>query len=332
MITLEFTYLVKQGDTLFSIAKKFNTSVDAIIMRNNIINPALIYPGQLLIIPVKGSYYTVKPGDTLYLISQKFNVSYDSIINTNNLTYPYTIYPGQTLFIPGASIPSQPVMSPQSPPYSKTPCPSYYTVMAGDTIWSIAQKFGISIDEIIRANYLVNPNMIYPGQTLVIPCQSSLPVEYPVLKKNDRGPFVTNLQSRLKSLGFDPGQIDGIFGSKTEAAVKAYQQSRGLAVSGIVDDITWNALLFGTQPVIGTPSYGGIVYIVKPGDTLWNIAKMYNTTIEAILDKNPEIKDPNLIYPGQRIIIPQSISSEMTENSQETQDIAEEKSEKYEEK
>ncbi|MGB9809895.1 MAG: LysM peptidoglycan-binding domain-containing protein, partial [Caldanaerobacter sp.] len=111
MITIEIPYVVQPGDTIFSIARKFNTSVEAIITRNGIINPSLIYPGQRLIIPVKGDYYTVQPGDTVYLIAQRFNVPYETIIYVNNLNYPYNIYPGQKLFIPGitASYPPSPV-------------------------------------------------------------------------------------------------------------------------------------------------------------------------------------------------------------------------------
>ncbi|NNG67269.1 LysM peptidoglycan-binding domain-containing protein [Caldanaerobacter subterraneus] len=324
MITIEIPYVVQPGDTVFSIARKFNTSVDAIITRNNIINPSLIYPGQRLIIPVQGNYYTVQPGDTVYSIAQKFNVPYESIIYINNLSYPYNIYPGQRLFIPGISMSYPP--SPVPPIPSSSPCPKYYTVQPGDTLWSIAQKFGISIDELIRANYLVNPGMIYPGQTLIIPCPSTPPVEYPTLRLGDRGPFVVNLQARLKSLGFDPGPIDGIFGPKTEAAVKAYQQSRGLPPTGIVDETTWNALLFATPPA--PPPSSGKVYIVKPGESLWTIAQKFNTTVEAILKANPEIKDPNLIYPGQRIIIPtsqQAATSQEIITDKEPQDKEEEK-------
>ncbi|MGB9780748.1 LysM peptidoglycan-binding domain-containing protein [Caldanaerobacter sp.] len=323
MITIEIPYVVQPGDTIFSIARKFNTSVEAIITRNGITNPSLIYPGQRLIIPVKGDYYTVQPGDTVYLIAQRFNVPYETIIYVNNLNYPYNIYPGQKLFIPGitASYPPSPV----PPVPSSGPCPKYYTVQPGDTLWSIAQKFGISIDDLIRSNYLLNPSMIYPGQTLIIPCPSTPPLEYPTLKLGDRGPFVVNLQARLKSLGFDPGPIDGIFGPRTEAAVKAYQQSRGLPSTGIVDEMTWNALLFATPPA-SSPA-AGKVYIVKPGDSLWTIAQKFNTSVDAILKANPEIKDPNLIYPGQRIIIPGT--SEKTIGPQE---IPAEESQEGEEK
>lgn len=64
----------------------------------------------------------------------------------------------------------------------------------------------------------------------------------PTLRKGDRGSEVELLQDTLKSLNFDPGPIDGIFGTKTKAAVKAFQKERGLSVDGIVGRQTWTAL------------------------------------------------------------------------------------------
>ncbi|MGZ3457049.1 MAG: peptidoglycan-binding protein [Archangium sp.] len=62
------------------------------------------------------------------------------------------------------------------------------------------------------------------------------------LRLESRGPEVAELQRRLLAAGFDPGLADGIFGPRTETAVKAFQQSRGLVVDGIVGPRTWNAL------------------------------------------------------------------------------------------
>jgi len=61
----------------------------------------------------------------------------------------------------------------------------------------------------------------------------------PVLKKGSSGEAVRQLQQALKDLGFDPGGVDGEFGSNTETAVKAFQSDRGIAVDGIVGEITW---------------------------------------------------------------------------------------------
>ena len=61
----------------------------------------------------------------------------------------------------------------------------------------------------------------------------------PLLKKGATGEVVKQLQRALKDLGFDPGAVDGKFGTKTEAAVKSFQGAHDIAVDGIVGDITW---------------------------------------------------------------------------------------------
>ena len=61
----------------------------------------------------------------------------------------------------------------------------------------------------------------------------------PLLKKGSTGEAVRQLQRALKELGYDPGEVDGDFGAKTESAVQAFQRDRGLDVDGIVGEITW---------------------------------------------------------------------------------------------
>jgi peptidoglycan hydrolase-like protein with peptidoglycan-binding domain len=61
----------------------------------------------------------------------------------------------------------------------------------------------------------------------------------PVLRPGSSGEAVRELQQALKGLGYDPGGVDGQFGARTEAAVKAFQKARGIPVDGIVGDVTW---------------------------------------------------------------------------------------------
>jgi len=77
-------YTVQPGDTLYSIARMYGSTIQGIIDTNNITNPNLIYPGSVILIPVEEEYqetppgsliYTVQPGDTLYIISLLFKVS-----------------------------------------------------------------------------------------------------------------------------------------------------------------------------------------------------------------------------------------------------------------
>lgn len=126
-----------------------------------------------------------------------------------------------------------------------------YVVQAGDTLSIIAAKFGTTVEAIVQANNLSNPNVIYVGQVLTIPTGTVPPAPSPIppptstcprLARGDRGPAVRRLQSLLERRGIDVGVIDGIYGPKTEAAVRYFQQLNNLPVTGIADVSTWAAL------------------------------------------------------------------------------------------
>lgn len=118
------------------------------------------------------------------------------------------------------------------------------------------------------------------------------------------GPYVKLIQSLLARIGYDPGPVDGIFGNRTLQAVIAFQRDNGLTPDGIVGPATWNAfnrLLRGYD-----------TYTIRPGDTIYNIARRYYTTINAILTANPGI-NPNALAVGQRIIVPFGIDVVFTD-------------------
>lgn len=95
-------YAVEPGDTLSSLARTFNTTVENILKFNRIRNPDLIYIGQELEIPLpppESLIYTVRPGDTLNRISREYQVPVGDLIEFNYLSDPYTIYPGQQLVV-----------------------------------------------------------------------------------------------------------------------------------------------------------------------------------------------------------------------------------------
>jgi LysM repeat protein len=97
-----FNYTVEVGDTLYGIARKFNTTISNIQAFNYIPNPNLIYVGQVLVIPespAEAIIYTVQPGDTLYSIAQAHGTYVNNLIIFNYLTNPNLIYPGQQLVV-----------------------------------------------------------------------------------------------------------------------------------------------------------------------------------------------------------------------------------------
>lgn len=109
------------------------------------------------------------------------------------------------------------------------------------------------------------------------------------------GPDVKLVQSVLNKIGYSAGTVDGFYGSQTYNAVITFQKNNGLAPDGIVGPATWGAL---EKYLLGYD-----VYKIRSGDTLYNIAKRYYTTLNAILTANPGI-DPNRLAIGQQITVP----------------------------
>ena len=152
---------------------------------------------------------TVKWGDTLYGIAKKYGTTVDNLASLNGIQNVNLIYAGQNLLVPTENI----INNEEN---------SVYYVQRGDTLSQIAMKYNVNINKIVQINNIVNPNLIYIGQKLIIPQN--------------------------------------------------------------VNDTNED------------------VYIIKPGDTLYSIARRYNTTIASLVMKN-RIQNPNLIYAGSKLLI-----------------------------
>lgn len=154
------TYIVKKGDTLYSIAQKYNTTVDDLKKKNQLITNQLTV-GQVLTIPVTSSInYIVKKGDTLYKIASQNNTTVDILKKLNNLTND-TLVIGQQIQLPSSEIIKIPTTT------------ITYTVKKGDTLYSIAKEFNTTIDKIKSQNSFSNNNLTI-GQVLEIPIITSI--------------------------------------------------------------------------------------------------------------------------------------------------------------
>ncbi len=127
-------------------------------------------------VQAQGPTHVVAPGENLFRIALQYGTTVEALAAANNIADPTHIYVGQVLVIPGpAQQPAQPNPPDNStannavPPATNATAPVYYTVQPGDSLGNIAQRFGVSLQDIITANGLTDPNHIIPGQQLTIP-------------------------------------------------------------------------------------------------------------------------------------------------------------------
>ena len=257
-------YIVLKGDTLYSIARKFNTTVNELINLNNLTNTNLSI-GQELKLPSKEEQsdyetYIIEPGDTLYSIANKYNISISDLIDFNAL--PTTVLSvGEVIRIPKGEVINK---------------ENIYIVKPGDTLYRIANTYGVNINDLITTNNL-SSNILSIGQELIIPIKPATEEDYVVYE------VVPN--DTLYS-------IARRFNTKVDA-IKSY------------NNLNSNLLNVGQilQIPIDNVEIAYQTYKIEPGDTLFSIARRYNTTVSDILAINNGLT--NILTIGDVIKIPQ---------------------------
>jgi LysM repeat protein len=168
--------VVRTGDTLYSIARRFGVTWQAIMHANGIYNANYIQVGQRLTIPQYcgttpvppppppppqpcSTVYIVQRGDTLYSLARRYGTTVQAIAQWNHIVNPSRIFVGQRLVI------NRCTTVPPAPPACRN-----HVVQRGETLYSIARRYGTSIWQLAMLNNLANPNVIYAGQVLVLPC------------------------------------------------------------------------------------------------------------------------------------------------------------------
>lgn len=270
-------YIVKSGDSLWSIAKKYGITVNELKNANNLTTNTLSI-GQRLKIPVKSSTdtdqknyinYTVKSGDSLYSIAQKNNLTVQELKNYNNLTND-VLQIGQTIRIPIVA-------------NGQLPTDNYinYIVKSGDSLYSIGKKYGLTIQELIDYNNLDN-TILSIGQVIKIPKSSS------------------NLE-QVNYITYTVKPNDSLYSIGKQYGVSAQQLKDYNNLSSNLLDIGQTLKI----PISATNSQNNYIeYNVKSGDNLYTIGRRYGYTAQELMNYN-NLKS-NLLSIGQTIKIPLS--------------------------
>ena len=281
---------MQRGDSLWSIASRYGISVNDLRRANNLTSDTLSI-GQVLIIPGVGSgndnitgpstTYTVVKGDSLWSIANRFGVTVQALRDANILTSD-VLSVGQVLTIPGVS------GEEDNGEDEDNGAVFYYTVERGDSLWSIARRFGVTVQEIRDANDLTSDTLSV-GQSLIIPGISAGD-DLEDNEENDTVPTTYTVAS-----GDSLWSIANRFG----VTVNDLKSANGL---------TSNLLSVGQVLIIptagsstpGSPTYN--TYTVASGDSLWSIANRFGTTVDTIKTLNNLTS--NLLSIGQVLQIP----------------------------
>ena len=257
------TYVVQKGDSLYSIANKLGTTVSELKKENNLTSNTLQI-GEVLRIPTKEIYeeeenvYIVKKGDTLYSIAMANNTTVDELKKANNLT-SNILSTGQLLKIPSALLPE-----------------STYTVKKGDSLYSIANKYNTTVEELKRINNLTS-NTLSIGQVLKLPSDK-----------------VSDVDKEENTISYTVQKGDSLYSI-------ARKYSTTIDKIKDLNNLTTNLLSIGQVLLIPTDTNLETTYTVQKGDSLYSIAKKYDTTVDRLKQLN-NLKS-NLLSVGQILIV-----------------------------
>ena len=239
-----------------------DTISDANIIKNDweklaeAVTKAIVeYAGGKYVAPLGSNYYTVKSGDSLWSISRKFGVSVDELKKVNNLS-SNLLSIGQNLIIPGKK---------------NNTSSNEYVVKKGDTLYGIANKYNVSVDNLKSYNNLSTDSLSI-GQIIKIPDNKVNSNEY-VVKSGD------SLWSISRKYGVDVDDLMSV--NNLKSTVLSIGQVLKIPNSGEVTNV---------------------IYTVKKGDNLWSIAKNNKTTVDAIVKLN-NLSNANLSI-GQKLLLP----------------------------
>lgn len=256
------TVTVKAGDNLGKYTRTYGVTGSALVAANQLPNPNLIFPGQVIVIPVVKSftpslttpfYYVVVAGDTLTQLGKRFEMDPSIIAGANGITDGVVVL-GRTLLIPAG--------------------PHSHVAVAGETLKSIAAQHGTTW-QVLAANNpgISNPDVIFSGQPIFVPIlYNAAP-----LALHGAAPIATNTP---------------VPGAPTSTPVPGATATKTATPAA--------------SPLPGTENW--IRVTVRSGESFVTYVARYGVTAGRLRVANPQIADPNKIFPGDIVNVPVNVS------------------------
>ena len=219
--------------------------------------------------------YTVQSGDTLNQIAAELGVSKAELVALNAIPNPDLIRVGQVLVVPGQTA---------------TPAATTHVVSSGETLAAIAATYGTTVDSLVSANALTNPNLIRIGQQILV--STVAPAAPPPVSTTPVPAAVTHTVA--------PGETVASIAAQHGLTVEAIAAANGLVDTSVI--YIGTVLQLTANPAVAAPPAdpGVAVHTVVAGESLADVAAKYGTTVETLAASNG-IADPNLISVGQQI-------------------------------
>ncbi|MDE2748307.1 MAG: LysM peptidoglycan-binding domain-containing protein [Chloroflexota bacterium] len=256
-------YIIRRGDSLFDIARRFNTTVEALKQANSITDEALIMAGHVLLIPAPAAtavtVYEVQPGDTLFAISKRFNTSIEILQGLNAIDDASAIVAGQSILAPAIDENNFVV----------------YTVDSDESLFSIARRFGTTVAVLQSLNGIADERDLVAGQTILAPKIDEREHELYEVKAADT---LTDIARRFAT------SVDAL-----------------MALNGIADEHALEVGQILILPRIQDSEH--LAHIVQSGDTLFDLSRLYNTTVAQLRRLN-SLAGENDLTVGRRLLVP----------------------------
>ena len=275
-------YVVADGDNFWSIAKRLGVSADDLTRLNAGLDPLRLQPGQVLAVPDNAraevlaapapaaaetrtvsdaGLYPVAPGDTLWGLSRRFGVSLEEMLAVNGEVDPSRLRVGQLVTVPaeGGLASAEMLLFP---------------VSAGDSLWSIAKRFDVSVEALTAANPGVDPLRLREGQTLRVP--SSL--------------------AAVAASGAPAKEASAKAASVAAPAILPAEAQGGTVPAA------------SPAPTAGPAHAPARQHVISEGDNLWKLSRAYGLSVQRILAENSGL-DPMRLRVGTVLQLPVGVAS-----------------------